>query len=223
MESRIAELTERADPFMAWLGIVFALVVGYDIAVDVGPRASLVLLITGWVVWSIFVAEFALKVWVAPRRLSLLRRNWVQVLALAVPTLRVLRLLRLVRLGRALPAARVLSSSYRAAGTAKRLLRSRLAYLAAVGAVIGIAVSELAFVFERDEPHGIFDSFGDCLIWGLAVVIALQGDPVPQSTGARIAMLLGFVAGLVIIASVAGMVGTYLIEERRERAAAEGD
>jgi hypothetical protein len=47
-------------------------------------------------------------------------------------------------------------------------------------------------------------------------VLALQADPVPASAGARVVMLLGFGFGLVIVASLAGTVGAYLVEERRD-------
>ncbi len=217
----LVRATERADPFMAWLGVVFALLVGFELAVDVSPGTATALEVVGWTIWGVFLLEFGAKLTLAPRRLAFVRRHWIQVLMLVVPTLRVLRFLRLVWLGRALPAARVVSSSYRSAGTAKRLFRSRLGYLGALGAVVVVAVAELAFVFERHAPDGVFGSFGDALLWSFATVVALQGDPVPTTTGAHLAMLGGFVFGLVIIASVAGTVGAYLVENRRERVAEE--
>jgi voltage-gated potassium channel len=220
-ERWLAWVTERADPPMAWLGVVFALLVGFELAVEVGPTTAAALRIAGWAIWGVFLAEFLAKLWLAPRRLRFVRRHWLQVLMLAVPALRVLRFLRLLRLGRALPAARVVSSSYRSAGTAKRLFRGRLGYLGAVSAVVAIALAEIAYVFERGVEGGRFDSFGDAVLWAFAVVVALQGDPVPASLGARIAMLLGFAFGLVVIATLAGTVGAYLVEERRERAVAE--
>lgn len=219
----LARATEWADPFMAWLGIVFALLVGFELAVDVSAGTATALEIAGWTIWGVFLLEFLAKLTLAPRRLAFVRRHWVQLLMLVIPTLRVLRFVRLVWLGRALPAARVVSSSYRSAGTAKRLFRSRVGYLGAVSAVAVVAVAEIAFVFERDAPQGVFTSFGDALLWSFATVVALQGDPVPTTTGAHLAMLAGFVFGLVIIASVAGTVGAYLVEDRRERAAYEAE
>lgn len=216
-ERWLAEVTERLDPFMAWLGVVFALLVGYELAVDVGGTTSTVLTATGWVLWAVFVLEFVVKLWLAPRRRRFLERHWLQALALLVPTLRVLRLMRLLRLGRALPAARILSSSYRSAGTARRLVRSRLGYLGGLGAVVTIAIAELAYLFERDHADGVFDSFGDAMLWAASVVIALQGDPLPRSLGAHLVMLAGFAFGLVIIASLAGTVGAFLIEARGEK------
>jgi hypothetical protein len=52
-------------------------------------------------------------------------------------------------------------------------------------------------------------------------VLALQADPVPGSVGGRIAMLAGFLFGVVVVASLAGTVGAFLVEERRERAEEE--
>lgn len=219
----LARATEWADPFMAWLGVVFALLVGFELAVEVSPVTATALEIAGWTIWGVFLLEFLAKLWLAPRRLPFVRRHWIQVLMLVIPTLRVLRFVRLVWLGRALPAARVVSSSYRSAGTAKRLFRSRLGYLGALSAVVVVAVAEVAFVFEREAREGVFSSFGDALLWSFASVVALQGDPVPTTTGAHLAMLAGFVFGLVIIASVAGTVGAFLVEDRRERAVGEGD
>ncbi len=188
----MAQVSERADPFMALLGLLFALLVGYELAVNLGPDASRWVQIIGWALWAVFLVEFLVKFWLAPRRIRFLRRHWLQLLALAVPALRVLRFLRLVRLGRAMPAARVLSSSYRTAGSARRLLGSRLGYLGGLGLVVTIAAAELGYLFERDRPDGVFESFGDAVLWAFSVVLAQQGDPVPSSVGAHIVMLVGF-------------------------------
>ena len=66
----------------------------------------------------------------------------------------------------------------------------------------------------------MFPSFGDALLWSLAAVVAMQADPVPASVGGRIVMLVGFGIGLILIASLAGVIGSFLIDERRERAVA---
>jgi voltage-gated potassium channel len=215
-----AETTERADPFMAWLGALFALLVGFDIAVPLDGAAATVLEVLGLAIWAIFAAEFAVKLWLAPRRAVYLRRHWWQPIFLLLPFLRVFSFLRLARLGRALPASRVISSSYRAVGTAKFLLRSRLGFLGALSTLSAIAIAQLAYVFERDAEGSVFPSFGDAVLWAVATVVALQADPVPASVGGRIVMLLGFVIGLILIASLAGVIGSFLIDERRERAAA---
>ncbi len=221
LETWLEAVTERADPFMAWLGVVFALLVGYELAVELSPRAAHWLTAAGWTIWAVFLLEFLARLSLAPRKRRFLRRHWLSAVALAVPTLRFLRFLRLLRVGRALPAARVVSSSYRSVGTARRLFRSRLSYLGATAVVVAIGVAELAYLFERDRPDGAFDSFGDAVLWSLAAVLALQADPVPVTVGGRLAMLVAFAFGVVVVATLAGTIGAFLVEERRERAEAE--
>lgn len=217
-ERWVARVTERADPFMAWLGVVFALLVGYELAVELNPTTATILSSAGWVIWGVFVLELATKVWLAPRRVRFVRRHWIKVLALVVPTLRVFSFLRLLRLGRALPAARVLSSSYRNAGTARRLIGSRLGYVGALSAVAAVAVAELAYLFERDVPRETFANFGDAVLWSLSVVLAGQADPLPVTAGGRIVMIAGFAFSVVVVAALAGAIGAFLVDDRRERA-----
>ena len=217
-ESWLATALERVDPVMAWLGVVWALVVGYEFAVELTPDAQRVMAVLGWVAWAIFLVELLAHLVVAPSRLGYLRRHPLQVVGVLVPVLRVLRFARLLRLGRALPAARVVTSSYRVAGTARRLLGSRLGYIAALSAVVTVALAELAYLFERDAAQPVFSSFADAVLWSVAVVVAGQGDPVPNSLGAHIAMLAGFAWGVGVFATVAGALGAFFIDERRERA-----
>lgn len=72
------------------------------------PRLRAVLRGASWAVWVVFVGEFAFRLYLAPCRAVFLRRNWWQLIFLAVPFLRFLRLfwvLRTARVGRLLSAA----------------------------------------------------------------------------------------------------------------------
>lgn len=220
-ERWLAQASERLDPLMAFLGIVFLLLAAFDLA-DPGlsPFWEQALAAATWSIWALFLIDFGARLIAAPSTGRFLRRHWLAVLMLAVPALRVLRLGALLRLGRALPAARVVSTSYRAAGVARGLLRSRTGYLASTAGVSTLAVAELAWLAERDQPT--FDSFGDALLWAASAVIAMQGDPLPQTASGKLVMIAGFAVGLVLIASLAGTVGAYLLEDRRERAEGGG-
>ncbi len=219
-ERWLARQTERLDPTMAFLGIVFTLLTAFQLAdPQLAPGWSRGLDAGIWTLWGAFVVDFLAKLLVAPSASRFLRRHWLAVLMLLIPTLRLLRFGALLRIGRALPAARVVSSSYRATGVARQLFRSRTSFLAAVAAVVTLAVAELAWLAERGR--GTFDSFGDALLWAASTVIATQGDPVPETAAARLTMLAGFAVGLVLVATLAGTVGAYLLEERRERSEEE--
>lgn len=201
---------------MAWLGVVFALLIGFQVAVDVEPGVGLAIKIAIWTIWGVFWIDFLVKFALAPMKARFLRRHWLEIVVLLVPTLRVLSFLRLLRLGRALPAARVAATSHRTASTARRLLRSRLAYLTGLATVAAIGLAELAYIFERGRT---FPTFPDALTWSAAVVIGIQGDPVPATLPGRIVMLIGFTIGLVLVASLAGTFGSFLLRDRDDRRA----
>lgn len=219
-ERWLARQTERLDPLMAFLGIIFTLLTAFQLAdpqLTAGWNRALDAAL--WTLWGAFVVEFLAKLLGAPSAMRFLKRHWLAVLMLLIPTLRLLRFGALLRIGRALPAARVVSSSYRATGVARQLLRSRASFLGAVAAVVTLAVAELAWLAERG--HGTFETFGDALLWSAGAVIAAQGDPVPETAAAHLTMLAGFAVGLVLVATLAGTVGAYLLEERRERSEQE--
>ena len=216
-ERWLARQTQRTDPVMAFLGVLFALLAAFQLAdPDLSPGWARAVDVATWVIWAVFVLDFAAKLVAAPSAVRFLRRNWLSVLMLLVPALRLLRFGALLRVGRALPAARVVSTSYRATGVARQLLRSRTSFLGAVACVACLAVAELAWLAERGR--GTFASFGDALLWAATTVVGTQGDPVPESALGRLVMLAGFAVGLVLVATLAGTVGAYLLEERRERA-----
>lgn len=79
-----------------------------------------------WSLWSFFVAEFAVRLVLAPSTTRFLRRNWWQAVFLAVPFLGFLRAFT-----RSARVARALSSSVRGTRTAGRAFGSRVAYLSA--------------------------------------------------------------------------------------------
>src|SRR5262245_3162266 len=51
-------------------------------------------------IWCAFIVEFAVRFAIAPEKLAFLRTNWLGILALAAPALRVLWAFKLLPLGR---------------------------------------------------------------------------------------------------------------------------
>lgn len=100
------ELLDRLTPVMSALGVLFLFVVLGEQFAHSGSRLSVALLVAGWVLWAVFLAEFVARTVVAPDTARFLRRNWWQIIFLVLPFLRILRLIRAVRL---LRTGRVLS------------------------------------------------------------------------------------------------------------------
>ncbi|MDX5346328.1 MAG: ion transporter, partial [Hymenobacteraceae bacterium] len=73
------------------------------------------------IIWGLFIAEFVIKLIVAPQKWLYLKQNWLTIVALLIPALRVFRLLQALRV---LQVSRVATTTYfvRALTSGKRFL-----------------------------------------------------------------------------------------------------
>ena len=197
-------LLDRLTPVMSALGVLFLLVVVGEQLARSGSPVATVLGFLGWVLWVVFVAEFVLRMVVAPDTGRFLRRNWWQVLFLALPFLRVLRLVRAVRL---LRSGRVLSSAVRSTRSAHRVLTGRLGWLGTLWAVTVLASSQLLYIFSS------FSSYG--LALHATALATITGEPLARSDG--LAMVLDVVLAafsVVVFATMAASLGAFFLERR---------
>lgn len=207
-ERFIDELPARLDPAMSALGIIFLLVVlGQTLAKESTTLATS-LEWAAWCLWALFVAEFVLRLVVAPSRSRFLRTNWWQVLFLALPFLRFLRLVRPLLRG-----GRVVSSAVRAARSSRLTLTGRLGWLVAVTTIVVLASSQLLYEFAD------FENYGDALY--SAALATVAGEPTHSGTGiGRVLDVLLAIYSVVVFAALAGMLGAFFLEkEPRENIA----
>lgn len=201
------ELLDRLTPVMSVLGILFLLVVLGEQFAEPNSGLSLALTMAGWTLWATFVAEFVARVVVTPHTGRFLRRNWWQVLFLALPFLRVLRLVRAVRY---LRAGRVLSSAVRSSRSAQRVLSGRVAWLAAISTITILGSSQLLFEF------GSYDNYGDAL--HAAAMATVTGQPLGRPDWfARVLEVLLGAYSVVVFATLAGSVGAFFLDRSRQR------
>jgi voltage-gated potassium channel len=216
---RVAAVVEdRLDYPMAFLALVWAVFVAYELVAPDRQRATLTLV--GNVIWGVFVVEFVLKLAISGHPVRFLRRRWPSILFLALPALRIFRVIRAVRALRVLPAARVVGSSYRTIGTARSLLGERLGFLVVMSAVVVFSGGQLLYLVEGDAG-GQVGSLGDALWW--SANLALTGNIVfdPETLLGRLLSLVLGIYAVVVFASIAATLGAFFMESRAERAAAE--
>lgn len=195
------ELRERLDRYLdvplALASVVMVLVAVLELSGEVaGPwRGRLVLL--GWSLWALFFVEFAAKFALAPVKREYLRRNWLDVLVLAVPFLRFLKVLQVLRATRALPVFRLLVFGGRGSGAAVALLRRRrLGQLALISALVILVGAAAGLLLESDAPGSTIADFGDALWWSGALVTTVGSELYPVTAGGRV---LGFVLMLYAV------------------------
>ena len=158
--------------------------------------------LASWVLWAAFVAEFVLRLAIAPSWTGYLRRNWWQIVFLAVPFLRFLRAVRPVRAARV---GRVVGAAVRSGRTAGRRLSSRLSIVAVVTLMVVLAASQLLF------ESGDYDTYAAAL--HSAALATMAGEPTGSDNGFNRfleVILIGY--SVVVFAALAGSFGAFLVE-----------
>jgi voltage-gated potassium channel len=193
-------LARRLDLPMSLLGILFLLVVLAEPATE-SPGLRLALVAGGWALWSIFVAEFAVRAWVAENRRRFWRRNWWQLLLLVLPFLRFVRLLGLFRYARL---GRTLSSAVRGSRSAGLLLSGRIAWVSAITIVVIMSSSQLLYA------SGIFPTYGEAL--HRSALAAISGEPMGAPDNlARVLEVVLAAYSVIVFAALAGSLGAYFL------------
>ena len=196
------ELLDRLTPVMSALSVVFVLVVIGESLATSGTTLSLSLAVAGWLIWLIFVAEFVARLVIAPRTVEFLKRNWWQIVFLVLPFLRIFRLVRTIRI---LRTGRVLSSAVRSSCSSRRVLGSRVGWLAVVSAITALGSSQLLYEFE------VFDRYGDAL--HAAALATITGEPLAQPDGFAKLLDVALAAySVVVFAALAATLGAYFLE-----------
>jgi len=191
---------------MGILGLLFLFVIlGQLVATQ--ETLVIALAVLGWVFWLVFVAEFLLRAYVARFQRRFWKRNWWQVIFLLVPFLRffkslqALRLFRLARVGRL---GGIVSASVRGTRSAGRLLTSRIGWLVAVTAVVGLGSSQLLYA------TGTYDSYADALFE--AALTTVTGSGITSTDGLpRLIHITLATYSVAVFATLAGTLGAYFL------------
>lgn len=203
-EELAERIADRLDVPITAAGVVFLLLVLAETVSDPQGGVGTVFAVTSWALWGLFVAEFLARLAVAPSTGTFLKRNWWQLIFLAVPALRFVRALRVLRAARV---GRVLSSAVRSTRTAGRKLSSRLAALGVVTLVVVLATSQLLFEL------GDYDSYAAAL--DDAALATIAGEPFfPDHAALRVVQVVVVAYSVVVFATLAGTIGAFLLERR---------
>lgn len=164
-----------------WLALLVAELMGY-------MNRTLEVLGTG--IWIVFGLDFLLRLWLAPTKVEYLKRNWLTLLSLLIPALRVfritrvLRILRLSRVTRGLRLFRLLTSLNRGMkALGKTLGRRGFGYVLALTMVV--TLSGAAGMYSLENGEG-FNSYSEALWWTAMLMTTLGSEAWPQSGEGRL-------------------------------------
>ncbi|MEV1145254.1 hypothetical protein [Micromonospora sp. NPDC049799] len=205
-DARLNGLARRLDKPMGVLGLLFLLLVLGQAVTHDQPVVG-VLTVTSWVLWAVFVAEFALRAWLARHcAREFWKRNWWQVIFLAVPFLRFARAAATLRAARG---TGVVAAAVRGSRSAGRLLTDRLAWLAVVTATIILAAGQLLVVV------GSYPAYGQAL--HDVALTTITGEPLAATdTFAQVLELVLAAYSVVVFGTLAGALGAFFLSQQRD-------
>jgi len=190
-----------------WLGLVL-----YELGSGSNPLIEAL----GIAIWIAFIGEFVLRLALAPHKRDFLKANWLTVIALLVPALRLFRVFRVFRAARALRSVRlvrIVGTANRSMGALKSALRRRrFGYVAAMTMLVMTLGAAGMLSFEPvSEVEGGFTSYGDALWWTAMMLTTIGSQYWPGSTEGRILALLISVYGLAVFGYITASFASFFV------------
>lgn len=208
----LEQLDEWLRTPMLLLSLAWLVIVVWELAVG----TSDLLLLVGTGIWIVFLLEFALRFALAPRKVDFLKQNWLTVIALLVPALRIVRAVSILRAARALRSLRLV----RVVGTANRgmnalretLKRRGFGYVLALTLlVLAVGAAGMLSFEPASEVSGGFSSYGDALWWTGMLIATIGSDFWPATVEGRILTALLALYGLAVFGYIAATFASFFI------------
>ena len=158
--------------------------------------------VLAWVTWGLFVVDYGVRVYLAPKRLQYVTKHWYDLIVVVLPLWHPFRLLRLAAL------LRVLNRN------AAHSLRGKVATYVVLGSSFFAFCGALAVLqAERPDPNANIKSLGDALWWAIATMTTVgYGDKYPVTATGRIVAVALMIGGIAVLGLTTATVASWLVE-----------
>jgi voltage-gated potassium channel len=182
---------------------------------------SRLLEVFGTVIWIVFIAEFVLRLALAPDKFAFLRGNLITIAALIVPAFRMLRAFRLFRIARAARGVRLV----RIVGTANRgmnalrksLGRRGLGYVLATTVVVALLGAAGMLAFEpAEEVEGGFGGYADALWWTAMLLTSIGSEFWPKTPEGRLLCFLISLYGFAVFGYITASFASFFVGQEAQ-------
>jgi voltage-gated potassium channel len=203
-------LGERWERHTEWplalVAIVFLAMYSVQVLTRPHGEEAHALDVASWIVWSLFVVDYIVRLSLAPDRRQWFVRHLLDLLIVALPLMRPLRLLRLVVLVGALQKA------------IGNVVRGRILIYTIAGVVLLVYVASLAILDqERGRPGAKINTFGDAVWWAISTVTTVgYGDQYPITVLGRVVAVLLMIGGISLIGVVTASLASWIVQRVAE-------
>lgn len=174
-------------------------------------------------IWALFILHFAIEFTIAPQKLEYLRENWITVVSLLAPALRVFavaRAFRAARAARALRGVRLvrvvggINRGMRALGNV--MGRRGVGYVAALSLLVVLAGGAGMLAFERGAPGSQIEGYGGALWWTAMVITTMGTDYFPRTPEGRLLCLLLALYGFAVFGYITATIASFFVSRDAE-------
>ena len=191
---------------MIFLGFVWLALLVVELVWSLTPLLQNVSL----AIWGIFIIDFLLKFFLAPRKLRFLKTNWLTAVSLLIPALRVFRLVRILRVLRGVRLIRVVSSLNRTMKSLGATMKRRgFVYMVILALVVTFGGAAGMFAIEKGNPG--FENYGMALWWTAMRVITAGSEAWPLTSEGRALAFVLAVFGYAVFGYVTATLATFFI------------
>jgi voltage-gated potassium channel len=197
---------------MILLAVLMMALVCLHLAVRLPPESDRRLRLAEWVIWQVFILEFAVTFFLAPQKGEFLRKNWILALALVFPFARVLHVLPAAMALPGQPTFQVLAVASRGLQKLAVVLAGRrLLYLFAftVAAVVSSAVGE--FLVEHRAPGTNIRTYGDSVWWAAGTITSVGTELYPVTAEGRIIAVCTMAFGVTVVGYLAASIAALFV------------
>lgn len=220
----LRQLEKKLELPMVLLGLAWLVLLVIDLTRGLTPGLEM----TVNIIWVAFIVDFLLKFTLAPGKWTYLRRNWLTVIALAIPALRVLRaarafaVLRAARATRGVRLVRVVGSlnrGMRALGAT--MGRRGFGYVVALTTLVTFAGAAGMYAFERNPGGDGLNDYGTALWWTAMIMTTMGSGYWPQTPEGRVLCVLLALYAFAVFGYVTATLASFFVGRDAENDQAE--
>lgn len=204
----LMRLNQLLEGPMTFLGFIWLALLLVELTKGLSPTLEFISI----VIWVIFILDFLVKLVLAPHKSKFLKKNWLTVISLFIPALRIVRFTRIFRVVRGLSGVRlvkvVASLNRGMKSMAATMKRRGLKYVVLLTMVVILGGAAGMYGFENG--HGL-KSYWEAVWWTAMLITSLGSEYWPQTGEGKTLCLLLAIYGFCVFGYITATLASFFV------------